>query len=87
MVEKTLHDLNHAHEQAHHASEIQFSETEDHHCELCDLVLPTASEPNQEQFTARINPTIAQTTIKQEQTCWTNSPKYTFSLRGPPIYS
>lgn len=87
MVEKTLHDLNHAHEKAHHASEIQFSETEDHHCELCDLVLPTASEPNQEQFTCSVNPTIVQTAIKQEQTLRITSPNYTFSLRGPPIYS
>ncbi len=87
MVEKTLHDLNHAHEKKHHASEIQFTETENHHCELCDLVLPTASTLDQVNFKFKQVVTLEKREVQQVQTIQTSSPNYTFSLRGPPIYS
>jgi len=87
MVEKTLHDLNHAHEKTHHDSEIEFTETENHHCELCDLVLPTVSTPDQVNFKFKRLLTIEKREEQQVQTIKTSSPNNTFSLRGPPIYS
>ncbi|MCC7454089.1 MAG: hypothetical protein IT222_07985 [Crocinitomix sp.] len=87
MVEKTLHDFEHSHIIASNSSEIQFSETEDHHCEVCDLVLPTASTSDQVNFKFKQVLTLEKRQVQQVQTIQTSSPNYTFSLRGPPIYS
>jgi Na+-translocating ferredoxin:NAD+ oxidoreductase RnfC subunit len=87
MVEKTLHDIEHHHELKEHSSEIQFSATDHHQCELCDLVLPSASTPNQTQFKFRLTPKLKEQTAQNLQNSHTTNPNYTFSLRGPPIYS
>lgn len=83
MVEKTLHDFEHVNEVHCGVKEIHYCKAE-HFCPICDYVFSTSTTPpkTQEQlsvFSTKTEPFETALVFNTKL-----SPKFNFSLRGPP---
>ena len=84
MVEKVVHELGHLNDEHCGVKDLHFCQAE-HSCSICDYTFSSPSTPpkDQKQFDLILISTDSSGFGFISNT--TTSPKYTFSLRGPPV--
>jgi hypothetical protein len=84
MVEKAVHEYGHSDDEHCGVKDTHFCEVE-HHCSICDYTFssPTGSpECVYDLEDALLSENVSLPVFESNTT---TSPKYTFSLRGPPV--
>lgn len=84
MVEKAVHDLSHLNDKHCGIKETHFCEVE-HSCKICDYHFASPSTLPKDQSQVKIFLQTFDYAIPIFASNTTTSPKYTFSLRGPPV--
>jgi len=85
LAEKVKHELGHLTEDHCDTKGIHFCALE-HNCSICDyLISSSADTPPQEQNTLNISVQYAEQLKRAVVFNTRTSPKYTLSLRGPPV--
>ena len=83
MAEKVMHEFGHLNEEHCGIKETHFCPLE-HNCDVCDYVFSTCSTPpRSHQIT--LAPHEAPFALIAFTSNTATSPKYTFTLRGPPV--
>ena len=83
-VEKLRHELGHLHEANCDTEGLHYCALE-HSCKLCDYIFSSAPEPPKQYFKFLITLKYIEQYKSLFVSNTTTSPKYTFSLRGPPF--
>ncbi len=84
MVEKTVHELSHVNED-HCAIKATHFCAKEEACALCDYVFSASSTPPADSAELKISEQIFDNAVSISVSNTITSPKYTFSLRGPPV--
>ena len=84
MVDKAVHDLSHLNDKHCGIKDTHFCEVE-HSCKICDYHFSSSSTPPKNQSQVNIFLQISDCGLITFVSNTTTSPKYTFSLRGPPV--
>lgn len=84
-VGKALHELEHTAEEHCDEADTHFC-GEDHSCSICDFIFATSASSIVEGNQTFVFKLYASESVAQHFVpCIISSPKYTFSLRGPPL--
>jgi hypothetical protein len=84
MVEKAMHEFGHLDEEHCGVKETHFCHVE-HNCSICNYHFSSSLTPPRNTISIEIVVTPTNSSIIEFVSNTTASPKYTFSLRGPPI--
>jgi hypothetical protein len=83
-AEKSLHGLEHEHEESCNSNDLHFCEVEFHSCSICDFVFSASCPPIKASLHFTISTTNFHEVIPPVLPGKINTPGFTFSLRGPP---
>jgi len=84
MAEKAMHEIEHLDDKHCGITDTHFCELE-HSCSICDYTFSSPSTPPKDQDQLDIILISTHYSVLGFTSNTTTSPKYTFSLRGPPV--